>query len=216
MRELKRACCSRGQCCHGRSAKSPDVGQLEFRMRVTPGSADYENQQVRMLNRVSGTHRILAASEPRRSCLREAAGHHAGRVFGTHKFALPEIANCVDPRSDQPRAHTLEALADSRSQGPRVGAPHRGWRRLPFDRAKHRVGSLRSAGRGPALHGGTATWVPGSSRRPSSRAACPSDPKRSPSLGIPTSIASSVPSAVFTRFVPTVRSVSSRRMKAGV
>jgi hypothetical protein len=28
---------------------------------------------------------ILAASEPRRSCLRETAGHHAGRVFGTHR-----------------------------------------------------------------------------------------------------------------------------------
>jgi hypothetical protein len=55
-------------------------------MRVIPGSADYENQQVRTLNRVSGTHRILAASEPRRSCLREAAGHHAGRVFGTHRI----------------------------------------------------------------------------------------------------------------------------------
>ena len=29
---------------------------------------------------------ILAASEPRRSCLRETAGHHAGRVFGTHRI----------------------------------------------------------------------------------------------------------------------------------
>jgi hypothetical protein len=46
LRDLKCSCCSRGQCCHGRTAKSPDAGQLEFRMSVTPGSADYENQQV--------------------------------------------------------------------------------------------------------------------------------------------------------------------------
>ena len=32
---------------------------------------------------------ILAASEPRRSCLRETAGHHAGRVFGTHRVTNP-------------------------------------------------------------------------------------------------------------------------------
>ena len=41
---------------------------------------------------------ILAASEPRRSCLRETAGHHVGRVFGTHtitRSTRPEKLRCV-------------------------------------------------------------------------------------------------------------------------
>src|ERR1019366_9182087 len=40
---------------------------------------------------------ILAASEPRRSCLRETAGHHAGRVFGTHKLDQPKPAQRSSP-----------------------------------------------------------------------------------------------------------------------
>jgi hypothetical protein len=44
---------------------------------------------------------ILATSEPRRSCLRETAGHHAGQVFGTHSHVVN-----TTPRSKSRRCST--------------------------------------------------------------------------------------------------------------
>src|SRR5260370_1807488 len=59
LRELKCSCCSRGQCCHGRTEKSPDCWATRVSDERDPGIGRLRNQQVRTPNRVSRIHTLL-------------------------------------------------------------------------------------------------------------------------------------------------------------